>query len=57
MWDVGGVAQGRTAPYRTHPANTSGRLPLPAPCFRNPAIWDTLEHGEFGAMFHRPRDS
>ena len=56
MWDVVGVAQGRTTPYRTHPANTSGRLPLPDPWGRIPGIWGTLEHGDFGATFHQPRD-
>ena len=36
MWDVDSVAQGRTGPYRTYPANTSGRLPLPRPWGTNP---------------------
>ena len=43
MWGVGGVAQRRTAPYRTYPANTSGRLPLPEPWDRIPGNgtgWD-----------------
>ena len=56
MWDVVGVAQRRTAPYRTYPANTSGRLPLPEPWDRIPGKWDWLGHDDLGSMSHKPRE-
>lgn len=31
------------------------RLTLPAACSRNPGEWDSLGHGDFRAMFQKPR--
>ena len=57
MWDESGVGQRRPAPYRTPPANTSFRPTLPDRCSKIPGICNSLEHGDFGVLFHRFRDS